>query len=721
MTFAVILAWTGVLLSLGLGLGVMVKTPRTFAPRAFAFGMGLFALREMCIGLTGLADTPLEAMRWQRLGWDVTLLLPGSWLLFSLAFARSNFQTLWNQWKWPVLATQLVSLGCVIAFHRLFFGQAMSVPGTPVFGFALSWSGYAGGVFGLLMALVVLVRLETTFRAATGVQRWHLKFMVLGVGTMFVSYVYTMSQILLYSAVFPFQSVLDSWAVVIACPLMMVSLARDRLLRTQITLSQKALRNSLTLFLGGIYLLAVGGLAKVVSYWGGNKFLPLGTFLVFGAFVGLAIILLSEEWRQKTKSFVSRHVYRTRYDYRYVWMEFTKRTASVDSIQALCATMTRLVAETFGVPAVSLWLGQDDGAEGVVLGGSTVFPTLLEPPTAWAVQDIEALMSYMRGQHRVVDCNTPPDSRGRALLQRHGEGVDGAYIRYCVPLRVGEEFLGIITLHDRLLSDAFTLEDEHVLKVIADQAAASLLNLRLTQQLLRAKQLEAFQTLSAFFVHDLKNLAARLSVTLKSFPMHYENPAFREDLLRVIAGSVEKINSICGRLSLMTENLELHCEYTDLNALVRATLAELETTVAVVPIVDLQPLPPLAIDTEQIQKVVMNLVLNANEAIDADGTIRVHTEARDDWVILTVQDNGCGMTKEFIEHSLFQPFQTTKCQGLGIGLFQCKSIIEAHRGRIDVVSEEGEGSTFCVSFRIVSCPVNDVVEGNDEAESACYR
>jgi signal transduction histidine kinase len=83
------------------------------------------------------------------------------------------------------------------------------------------------------------------------------------------------------------------------------------------------------------------------------------------------------------------------------------------------------------------------------------------------------------------------------------------------------------------------------------------------------------------------------------------------------------------------------------------------------------------------------------------GKIAVSTGQHDDWAILTVVDTGAGMSKDFLEHSLFQPFHTTKSKGLGIGLFHSKKIIEAHRGRIEVESEPGKGTTFRVFLPIV--------------------
>jgi signal transduction histidine kinase len=83
-------------------------------------------------------------------------------------------------------------------------------------------------------------------------------------------------------------------------------------------------------------------------------------------------------------------------------------------------------------------------------------------------------------------------------------------------------------------------------------------------------------------------------------------------------------------------------------------------------------------------------------AASEEGQITVATCCREGWAEISVRDNGCGMSKEFIDKSLFRPFQTTKKKGMGIGLYHCKTIVEAHGGRIEVESEESRGTTFRV-------------------------
>jgi signal transduction histidine kinase len=101
-------------------------------------------------------------------------------------------------------------------------------------------------------------------------------------------------------------------------------------------------------------------------------------------------------------------------------------------------------------------------------------------------------------------------------------------------------------------------------------------------------------------------------------------------------------------------------------------------------------------DREEIRKVVLNLIINAIDASARNGKIKIKVGIENDMGFIMVSDNGIGMSKEFIETKLFKPFQTTKKKGLGVGLYQCKAIVEAHSGKMRVKSTEGEGTDFFV-------------------------
>jgi hypothetical protein len=104
---------------------------------------------------------------------------------------------------------------------------------------------------------------------------------------------------------------------------------------------------------------------------------------------------------------------------------------------------------------------------------------------------------------------------------------------------------------------------------------------------------------------------------------------------------------------------------------------------------------PACVDAAEVEKVVHNLVLNALEAGSANGSVTINVGMGES-AFFEVTDHGCGMSEDFIRNRLFQPFQTTKQKGFGIGLYQCRQIVEAHGGRIEVVSKPGEGTAFKV-------------------------
>ena len=268
--------------------------------------------------------------------------------------------------------------------------------------------------------------------------------------------------------------------------------------------------------------------------------------------------------------------------------------------------------------------------------------------------------------------------------------------RICVPLLAGDQWVGCAILADRVNGLPYTLEELDLLKCIGDQIAAALLNLRLTSELMLAKELEAFQTMSAFFIHDLKNATSSLGLTLQNLRVHFDDPEFREDALRGIANTANRINTHIGRLSALRNKLELKPVESDLNLLVSEALESLNGMPGVELVKDFQPLPKVIVDREQLQNVVTNLLINAREAVGKDGKIRVETSQFEGRVVLSVADNGCGMSPDFVRNSLFRPFQTTKKKGLGIGMFQSKMIVEAHRGNIQVESEPGKGTKFGV-------------------------
>ena len=128
----------------------------------------------------------------------------------------------------------------------------------------------------------------------------------------------------------------------------------------------------------------------------------------------------------------------------------------------------------------------------------------------------------------------------------------------------------------------------------------------------------------------------------------------------------------------------------------------------------------LQLKSESIKQVVLNLILNARQATGENGTIDISTAYDGEHVIVEIVDTGAGMSAPQLEN-LFQPFKSSKKNGLGVGLFQCKRIVEDHHGVIRIESREDRGTTVILTFpaknadnvRTVTSALSNVGAGYD--------
>lgn len=410
------------------------------------------------------------------------------------------------------------------------------------------------------------------------------------------------------------------------------------------------------------------------------------------------MLLLSEKIRQRIRRFVSRHFSRPQYDFRSVWTEFTQSTSSAIDDAALCAASAELISETFNVLSVGVWLFDEEKSK-LRLEASTSRARTAVDDDAIEFPAIDPAMAKMR---KAFDLETIRDDWGQTLRQISETQFSKGGNRVGVPLQAGDRYLGLIILADRVNGVVYTVEEIELLECISDQVASSLLNLRLAKEIMLGKELEAFQTISAFFVHDLKNAASTLKLTLQNLPVHFDDPDFRQDTLRSIGATTSRINQIIERLGTLGSKLELRPSAVDLKLVVEQAIENMNGMPGIEFAKEFEPLPKFMADSEQLRSVVTNLLLNARDAVGEGGRIEIKIGAQDGWAALSVSDDGCGMTSLFLRDSLFRPFKTTKKKGLGIGMFQSKMIIEAHHGSIRVKSDVGKGTTFQVLLPLTS-------------------
>jgi putative PEP-CTERM system histidine kinase len=515
--------------------------------------------------------------------------------------------------------------------------------------------------------------------------------------------VYTRSQVLLFSGHDISVIGIESGALILGCILIVRGYFRSGFTDLDLYPSRAVLQTSLTVLLVGGYLFVVGALAQVAGRLGGVGSFRFGALVALIGVVSLAVVLLSDRARQEVQQFVSRNFKRPQHDFRRVWAQLTEATTEARDKLSLCKAASTLLSETFGALSVSIWLV--DEQNGMFLPEASTLGRTGESnhdrPDWLAIRADAALLGKLR---RAVDLDVVKEEWAEPLRSLCAPKFRKGGHRICLPLRTRDSCLGIAFLADRVNGAPYSSEELNLLDCIADQVGASLLGLRLTAEIMARKELAALQQVTTFFIHDLKNAASTLSLMLTNLPVHFADPAFRQDAVRGIRSTVDRINQLVSRAGSLRPQRDLALTQFDLNSIVVESIQNLNGSHEIQWIRKLERLPRVTADKEQLQSVVDNLLLNACDATGDGGRVVVETGYRDDWASLIVADNGCGMSARFIGESLFRPFQTTKKKGLGIGMFQSKMIVEAHHGRMSVTSEPGVGTTFRVLLPLKICP-----------------
>ncbi len=695
MDAAVVLAVAAALLAGTLALIVAWFEKNSIAFWSLAAGLGLLGWECVFNALTAGASAPAEMVYWQNWRLLTVSLLPPAWLLFSVTYAPVAYPAWPRRYRVPLLlllfAPALLALVCrphlVQSFHRHGPGGAWMLD--------LGMAGLFICVWMLVAAVAVLANLERVLRAAAGSIRWRVKFMLLGVSLLFAVRVYSSSLEILCRATSVSYQGLNTDALLLGCVLMIGTLFRTGQLEMKVYPSHPLPQNSLVLLFSGVYLLMLLCLVKAAGWLSGQHIFGLQIIL---AFLGLALlsgVLLSDRVRSLLWQFVSRHAQNPQYDYRAVWNAFTEGTVRQVEISELCNVVVKLISELFQANSVTAWL-LDERKEELLFGASTSLSVAVAPQHGLGTRDLATLLTEVSRDPRPISLGNSKAAWASLARQLDKNCLTGQGDAVCAPMTARGELVGFLMVGGRVDGQAFSAQDCDLLKSVSDQAAASVLSIQLSQQLSQAKQFEAFQTMSTFFVHDLKNTASTLSLMLRNLPLHFDNPEFRQDALRGISKTVNHINHLISRLSLLRQDLAQGRVEADLNQLVAQTLTELQEAPETELVQKLRPLPKVRVDPEQLRHLLTNLVLNARDAAGPAGKIKVETSQSDGWVTLAVQDNGCGMSSDFVRRSLFRPFKTTKKNGIGIGMFQCKMIVEAHRGRIQVDSAPGKGTAFRV-------------------------
>lgn len=313
----------------------------------------------------------------------------------------------------------------------------------------------------------------------------------------------------------------------------------------------------------------------------------------------------------------------------------------------------------------------------------------------------EQLVVFLQQSNWVIDIDEymqTPDMYNDLVLPRWVTALKEAWL--IIPLIHSENLLGFVVMAHPKISRKINWEDRDLLKTVTEQVASYLALVIMTEELDRAHQFDAFNRLSAYVVHDLKNLVAQLGLVVANAGKHRHNPAFLDDVITTVENAVAKMDRLLAQLRKDRFQKSAKIKIT-INKEIESSVSNMAKTEPIPIFHDYNEPLILDIDGDRFSAVIEHLIRNAQEATDTHGRIDVSLTKNNNTAIIEISDSGHGMDKSFIQNRLFRPFDTTKGNaGMGIGVYEARQYVQQLGGKVKVSSKPGEGTQFIIELPI---------------------
>jgi putative PEP-CTERM system histidine kinase len=560
------------------------------------------------------------------------------------------------------------------------------------------WMGNLGLV---LLTVIGLVLVEQIYRSTRPEDRWAIKFLCLGLGGLFAYDFYLYANAALFNAMDAQVWAARGFVAALVTPLIAIAAARNPEWAAPVGLSRSMAFHTASLLGAGVYLLLMAGAGYYLRLFGGEWGDVVQTVFIFAAAMLLVLLMFSGTLRARLRVFLSKHFFSYRYDYREEWLKFTRTLTEGQPGEQLCERTVEALARLVESPGGALWMRE----------GNTGYPRA----SHWNWADLNGteaadspFIQWLATKQWVVDLDemkTRRDLYGDLEMPAWIQRADDAWL--VVPLMLHDELLGFVVLRHSLGNVSFNWEVSDLLKVAARQASANLAQMRASNQLIVARQFESFNRTTTFVIHDLKNLVAQLSLLLANAKKHQHNPEFQADMLETVENAVARMNKVLAQLRRGSDATRAQ------SVALADILAEAASSKQAFKLRPTLSLPPAYLrvraEAERLTRAIGHLLQNALEATPPDGEVTLRGFEESGWAIIEITDTGSGMDEEFIRTRLFQPFDSTKGAGMGIGAYECRETVRAMGGQLELTSTPGRGTRFRLSLPLLD---NDTPGGD---------
>jgi signal transduction histidine kinase len=473
-----------------------------------------------------------------------------------------------------------------------------------------------------------------------------------------------------------------------------IALIKYRLLDIHILIRGGILYSSLSGFVLAVYVLLIKNIGEMISKAYTPKSLFVESMLI------LVLVYMLRPFQKKAEDWIDRFFYVERYQSRRKFMEFTRTLIELIDLEDVLRTTGRFISETLYVEGLAILLIDEEGEAFVTRYEENVREPLTIRPNSTLVRHLQE-----SGEGAGLE-----DLRIEEGLEEEAEHLLGLGFSAVIPIVLKEKLIGVVVLGKKVSQKDYTNEEIEMMGAFSNQASLAIsraliyrdMSLK-DRQIMQSEKMASLGELAAGIAHEIRNPLAIIAGSAETLKKREERET-REEMIGYIVEESERINAMINSFLNFARPKEPKWARCDIVEVIQRTIQLISPQARIqnVEVVGEFPRKPLHIevDPELIQHAIMNIELNALEAMEQGGVLRINViPDQGGRVVIKFSDTGRGIPPK-ISRKIFDPFFTTKEGGTGLGLSIAHTIVESHGGILSNTSNEGRGATFTMSLPI---------------------
>jgi nitrogen-specific signal transduction histidine kinase len=402
--------------------------------------------------------------------------------------------------------------------------------------------------------------------------------------------------------------------------------------------------------------------------------------------------------------------FKKRYNYQQILNKLLHEIGSAISLNDLLLLIFGVIKDVMRSDRISIYLKDAKGKWEEIIPSekstteAPLFKVIkLDDTMRKHLAEVKEIVLADEIDHRINSQMLPPNIKEKLVHIK--DILKEKEISVCVPIHPKNGLIGALNLGDKLSGDIYTYQDMEFMSILAYHISIALENFRLRQQLEHAERLTVLGKLAGSLAHEIRNPITSIKAFFSLVNDDRESEADKKELANLASQEILRVEGLLDNLLNFARPSKPEISSICIKETIEETLAmiRLEKSSNNIEVIKnySEDLPKVLADKKQLKQVFMNLIFNSIQAMPEGGTLQIsvfHDEI-EQAINISLIDSGCGIDEQHIS-KLFEPFFTTKTQGTGLGLSISRRIIHEHKGKIDIESKKGKGTSVNVCLPV---------------------